>query len=141
MPIVFDPENEEPLTPNHLPLIRSNYNLPPGLFDKKDNYVRRRWAQVQYLTNQFRIRWTREFLTNIIHRQKWFQTQRNLRKDDIVPTVDESQQRSRWALVRIIDVFPGRKELVRTVLVKTRNAMMKRPASKLCPILPSDAQQ
>ena len=43
VPIVFDPENEEPLTLNHLLLMRSNYNLPLGLFDKKDNYACRWW--------------------------------------------------------------------------------------------------
>ena len=139
--IVLDPHDDEPLTPNHLLLLRSNHNLPPGLFDKKDNYARRRRAQVQYLTNQFWRRWTREFLPNIIHRQKWFQAHRNLRKDDIVLIVDESQPRSRWALGRIMDVFPDRKGLVRTVLVKTRNIVVTRPVSKLCPILMTDDQQ
>ena len=40
VPINIDPSADEVLTPNHLLLLRSEDNLPPGIFDKKDNYVR-----------------------------------------------------------------------------------------------------
>ena len=48
-----DPNDLEPLTPNHLLLLRQNESLPPGLFEKNDTYSRRRWRQVQYLANVF----------------------------------------------------------------------------------------
>ena len=60
VPIVFDPDGNEPLTPSHL-LLRGNPNLPPGLFEKRDSYAKRRWAQVQYLANQFWVRWFASF--------------------------------------------------------------------------------
>ena len=138
VPVSFEPGTEEPLTPNHLLLLRSNPNLPPGLFEKRDCYARRRWAQAQYITNQFWHRWVREFLPNIIHRQKWFQKQRNMQKDDVVLLVDESLPRSRWALGRIMDVYPDSKGLVRSVLVKSNNTLFKRPITKLCLILQAD---
>ena len=54
VPIMFDDSTQnEPLTPNHLLLLRGTANLPPDLFSKKDCYARRRWAQVQFLSNQF----------------------------------------------------------------------------------------
>ena len=43
----------EPLTPNHLLLLRPNSNLPPGTFEKNNLYCQRRWKQVQYLANAF----------------------------------------------------------------------------------------
>ena len=52
-----DPNDLEPLTPNHLLLLRQNESLPPGLFEKNDTYSRRRWRQVQYLANVFWGRW------------------------------------------------------------------------------------
>ena len=70
VPIVIDPEGNEPLTPNHLLLLRGNPNLPPGLFEKRDSYAKRRWAQVQYLVNQFWVRWVREFLPGLNQRVK-----------------------------------------------------------------------
>ena len=72
VPVTFDPE-DEPLTPNHLLLSRGSANLPPGLFDKRDSYARRRWAQTQYLANKFWRRRVKEFLPNIAYRQKWQQ--------------------------------------------------------------------
>ena len=135
VPITLDPKNEEPLTPNHLLLLKGNPNVPPGLFDYKDCYVRRRWAQVQYIADQFWRRWTREFLPNLNHRQKWFQQRRNAQKDDLVLLVDDTLPRSRWSLGCILEVFPDKNGLVRTVLVKSRNTLLKRPITKLCLIL------
>ena len=37
VPIMFDDSTQnEPLTPNHLLLLRGTSNLPPGLFSKRD---------------------------------------------------------------------------------------------------------
>ncbi|XP_038062578.1 uncharacterized protein LOC119733069 [Patiria miniata] len=52
-PLSFDPGDVEPLTPNHLLLLRANPSLPPGLFQKEDAYSRRRWRQAQFLADQF----------------------------------------------------------------------------------------
>ncbi|PIK33170.1 hypothetical protein BSL78_30017 [Apostichopus japonicus] len=40
-PLSMDPKDEEPLTPNHLLLLRSNPNTSPGLFVKEDGYNHR----------------------------------------------------------------------------------------------------
>ncbi|XP_077976208.1 uncharacterized protein LOC144432057 [Styela clava] len=131
IPVTFDPRDEEPLTPNHLLLLRSNQNMPPGVFDKNDCYVKRRWAQSQYLANELWRTWIREYLPTIIERHKWFQKERNFKKEDVVLVVDDSQPRSRWAMGRIVDVYPDKKGLIRTVLVKIRNSLVKRPITKL----------
>ena len=53
VPLMLHDSEEEPLTPNHLLLLRGNPNLPPGTFDTNSCYTRRRWAQLQFLANQF----------------------------------------------------------------------------------------
>jgi len=52
-PISFADSTQEPLIPNHLLLLHDSPNLPPGVFSEDDCYFRKRWAQVQYLSNQF----------------------------------------------------------------------------------------
>ncbi|PWA32804.1 hypothetical protein CCH79_00018048 [Gambusia affinis] len=41
-----EPNDLEPLTPNHLLLLKGKPALPPGLFEPSDMYVKRRWRQV-----------------------------------------------------------------------------------------------
>ncbi len=57
-----DPHDVEALTPNHLLLLKRQPVLPPGVFQKEDLYARKRWRQVQYLSDIFWRRWTREYL-------------------------------------------------------------------------------
>ena len=42
-PVSNDPKDLEPLTSNHLLLLRANPNLPPGVFAKEDTYCKGRW--------------------------------------------------------------------------------------------------
>lgn len=46
-----DPRDIEPLTPSHLLLMKTQPNIPPGIFNKDDLYAGKRWRQVQYLAD------------------------------------------------------------------------------------------
>ena len=100
-----DPKDLEPLSPNHLLLLRSETPLPPGLFLKSDTYSRRRWRQVQYLADVFWGRWKREYLPLLQSRQKWFRPKKNFAVGDTVIVVDETLPRNAWAIGRITEVF------------------------------------
>ena len=65
------PSDAEPLTPNHLLLLQCNRALPPGVFKEDDQYMRRRWRQVQHMANVFWRRWIKEYLPTLQKRQKW----------------------------------------------------------------------
>ena len=66
---------------------------------------------------------------------KVVQQRLNAQKDDLVLLVDDTLPRSRWSLGHILEVFPDKNGLVRTVLVKSQNTLLKRPITKLCLIL------
>ena len=51
-PASDDPNDLEPLTPNHL-LIHRPASVPPGLFNEGDLHCRKKWHQVQYLADVF----------------------------------------------------------------------------------------
>ena len=127
-----DPRDLEPLTPNHLLLLRQDTPLPPGIFEKKDTLSRRRWRQVQYLADVFWKRWKKEYLPLLQQRQKWFKAERNFAIGDIVIVVDESTPRNMWPIGRITEVFPDKQQLVCRVKVRTKNSTLLRPVSKLC---------
>lgn len=83
-----DPGDVEALTPNHLLLMKTQPNIPPGVFDQDDQYARRRWRQIQYIANLFWTRWTREYLPLLQELQKWLTPQRNFSPGDIVLIID-----------------------------------------------------
>ncbi len=70
-----DANNLEALTPNHLLFLKGQPLLPPGVFHKEDLYARKRWKQVQYLSDIFWKHWIKEYLTLLQERQKWFSNQ------------------------------------------------------------------
>ena len=127
-----DPRDLEPLTPNHLLLLRAGPTVPPGTFTKYDNHSRRRWRQVQYLADVFWRRWVREYLPSLQERQKWHKKQRNFAKDDIVLVLDDNKPRSSWPLGRIMEVHTNRNDgLVRSVKLKTSTSELVPPVHKI----------
>ena len=127
-----DSKDLEPLTPNHLLLLRPVSSLPPGVFDRSDSYGIRRWRQAQYLADQFWKRWLKDYLPMLQLRQKWTQPRRNLMVGDLVLVLDENAPRSKWPLARVTQVYPDRFGWVRQVDVRIGTKIIKRPIAKLC---------
>ena len=128
------------LTPNHLLLLQSTVNPPPGIFCKEDNYVRRRWRHVQYLADIFWKRWLNEYLPALHERQKWLRPVKNLKLGDIVLIVDNTAPRNTWNMGRIVEIHADRNGVVRVVKVKTKTNILERPIHKLCVILEADIE-
>lgn len=126
-----DANNVEALTPNHLLLMRTRPNIPPGVFDKDDQHARRRWRQIQYIANLFWTRWTREYLPFLQERQKCLTPQRNFAPGDIVLIMDESAPRNSWSMGRVIKTLPDSSGTVRRVSVQTKTNILDRPINKL----------
>ncbi|XP_071490098.1 uncharacterized protein [Diadema antillarum] len=137
----MDPQENEPLTPNHLLLMKQNPSLSLGKFDKGDCYGRRRWRQVQYLATVFWRRWQAEYLPLLQERQKWLIPRRNLAVNDLVLVADERAPRGQWPLEKVSQVYPGNDGLVRQAEIKVGSVFLRRPISKLCMLKAADDQQ
>ena len=69
-----DAQAPEPLTPNHLLIIKPKRVLPPpGQFQRADVYCRKYWRKVQYFANQLWLRWRNEYLQMPQVWRKWIQ--------------------------------------------------------------------
>ena len=133
-----NPNDLEALTPNHLLLMKCKPVLPPGLFSTTDNYCRRRWRQIQYMSNLFWSRWLCEYLPILQERQKWNNVKRNLHVGDVVLVVDSNSPRNSWPMGLVHALIPDRNGLVRQVKVKIGSTILTRPIDKLCTILELD---
>lgn len=116
-----DPNDLEALTPNHLLLLKTSPSLPPGEFQRTDIYAHQRWKQVQYMSNLFWKRWTKEYLPRLQERQKWTAIKRNFVVGDIVLIVDETAPRNSWVMGRVIQTFTDRRGFLRHLLIKMKH--------------------
>ena len=142
---ISSPTETEPLTPNHLLTMKSRILLPPpGQFQRADLYLVKRWRRVQYLVNQFWLRWRKEFLSTLQERPKWNKPRRNMRVGDIVLIKDDNVPRNLWRKARVDDVYTDDDGLVRKVKIvvadsslnergeRTRDmSVLERPIQKL----------
>ena len=104
-----DPESTSPMTPNHILTMKTRpVLLPPGIFQKEDLYLRKRWRRVQHLSCEFWTRWKREFLHSLQERSKWTKPRRNMQVGDVVIVTDDNKARNRWSLARVIETYPTR---------------------------------
>ena len=106
-----DSNDPDPLTPNYLLLLRSEPQMSPALFQRKDSFSRRRWLQVRYLSDIFWKRWSKEYLPLLQSRQKWMTIRKNLAVGDIVLVSAENSPRNSWPLVRVVEVFTEKKKV------------------------------
>ena len=123
-----DPEDLQPLTPNHLLLLRPV--IEPIKAQPKDLslHSRRRWKQMLYLAEVFWTRWRREYLPDLTRRSKWRKQTRGLKANDLVLVVDTQTPRNQWKLGRVLST-PNDQE--RSVHLRTQEGEVHRPYSKL----------
>ena len=130
-PASSDPKDFDPLTPNHLLLLRANPNLSSGIFNRDEIHSKRRWHQVQYMADIFWKRWLREYVPTLQERAKWTKPHRSLEIGDLVLIADENVRRRKWPLGRVTEVFHGRDQYVRLAKIQTSSTILTRPVTKL----------
>ena len=117
-----DVNDLEPLTPNHFLILRPAESTP-GNFDQSN--LRKKWRQIEYLSNIFWRRWVKEYLPLLQRRTKWLTATRDLQEGDIVMLVDYTLPRNQWLLGRVLEALKSGDGKVRAVKVKTKNAITK----------------
>ena len=97
-----DTEEQKPLSPAMLLCMKTRPVAPaPGVFVPADLYLCRHWRRVQYLADQFWVRWRCEYLHLLQPRQKWSSPQPNLNVGDVVLVKEVDTYRNDWPLGRI----------------------------------------
>ena len=137
----------EPLTPNHLLMVKTHVVLtPPGNFTREDVYARKRWRKVQYLANDFWSKWRKSYLMTLQTRQKWHKNVRNVEVGDIVLLTDEEPNRGTWRLGKVLATIPSADGHVRKVKLLVaasgpapcKASVLERPIHKLVLLLEND---
>lgn len=124
----------EPLTPNHLLTMKERVVLPPpGKFQREDVYALKWWRRVQYLVNEFWVRWRREYLQELQQRQKWVQPEKDIAVGDVVIVKEDDSIRSQWPLGRVAETYPSQDGSIRKVKLQMANRELNKDGSRKCP--------
>lgn len=91
------------------------------------------------MAQEFWERWSKEYVTTLMQRNKWHQSQRNMEKGDIVLIVTETLPPTQWPLGRIVGTIPGDDGHVRVADILSNGTIYRRPIVKLC-LLPIEAE-
>ena len=127
-----DVNDYECLTPNHFLIGEVSPNFSPGIFTDKEINLRHKWRSVQAATQTFWKRWLNEYLPSLTVRKKWNYHYRNIETNDLVLLKEDNVPRSHYPLARVINTYPGKDRVVRTVKVKTPSNTLVRPVGKIC---------
>jgi hypothetical protein len=83
----------------------------------------------------FWSRWRKEYLPQLQQRQKWTDSQRDLRNGDVVLLKDKSICRTQWPIGRIVNAIKSSDDHVRKVevriIVNGKPTVYTRPISEL----------
>lgn len=95
---------------------------------------------VKKLEQEFRDRWTNEYVTLQQRRNKWAEVRTNLQPGDCVLIKDELMPPGRWMMGRIKEAYSGSDGFVRSCLITTAYGELIRPIVKLC-LLPFNEEE
>jgi hypothetical protein len=113
---------------------KTQHKFIPETTDRKDLY-RNEWKRVQALASMFWSRWRKEYLPQLQQRQKWTDSQRDLRNGDVVLLKDKRICRTQWPIGRIVNAIKSSDDHVRKVevriIVNGKPTVYTRPISEL----------
>ena len=115
-----------PLTANHLLLGRSTLQVPEMEYDEGNRFCQR-LAYVQRVHQTWWGRWVRDVLPTLVPCKRWKNKSRNLNKGDVVMLTYQGNFADDYRLAVVMDTFPDKDNLVRTVEIGYRRRDKREP--------------
>lgn len=122
--ISSDPNDPFPLSPANIITLRDSPNPPPPETFTPDDllqYGKSRWRRVQYLSNQFWVRWRRDYLSTLQSRKKWKNPKPNIGPGDVI-LLKGNTPRNTWPMGLVTDVKLSRDGLVRSANIQLKSS-------------------
>ena len=140
-----DPNDPMPLSPAMILTLRTGNDVIKEEFEQKDllRYGKVRYKRVQYLADQFWVRWRKEYIQTLIECRKWKLKEEGVEIDDVVLVRDKHAARNDWPVGRVSEVNRSTDGLVRSVTVQLPSSgssraprLLMRPISDLVLLVP-----
>ena len=114
-----DPNDPFPVSPSALLALRDHAVAPLDTYTENDmlQYGKKRWRRVQYLVEQFWVRWSHDYLSTLQTRNKWKFPSINVQEGDVV-IVRETSLRNMWPMGIAKKTYPDSNGLIRRAVIK-----------------------
>ncbi|XP_033231913.1 uncharacterized protein LOC117182907 [Belonocnema kinseyi] len=135
-PLSNDPIDLLPLTPSHFLIGSSLSTIPQANLEKTPTGRLSAWQHVQMLRQHFWRRWHREYLHQLTNRSKWRNnpTDEEIKVGILVLLKEDNLPPLSWKLGRIVEVHPGRDNVIRVVKLRTNSGTYTHAVAQLCPL-------
>ncbi|XP_014356362.2 uncharacterized protein LOC106709163 [Papilio machaon] len=127
-----DPNDPLPLTPGHFLVGEPLISISDQDQDQSEVVGIDRWRMVQKMVSIFWKRWSREYLSNISQRYKWYHKGKEPELGEVVLIKNDNVPPAKWQLGTIVEKYTGKDNITRVVSIRTINGTKKRPMSKVC---------
>ena len=133
IPLSEDPNDFQVLTPGHFLIGRPLTALPEvNTVQMKTQLMH--WKGLQQIQQKFWQLWYRDYLHLLQTRPSGFREERKIKIGELVLLKDDNLPPMRWMLGRIIQMFPGKDQVVRNVRIKTQHGEHERNVRQICPL-------
>lgn len=133
-PLSDDPNDGEALTPGHLLIGSSLVALPDQNFDATKQTSLNRWQRISFLKQQFWHLWSRDYISSLQQRSKWYHIQPNITEGQLVVIHEDNTPPQQWSLARVTKTIAGSDGRVRVIELKSKNGSFCRPIQKVAPL-------
>ena len=86
---------------------------------------------LQQLVQSFWRRWSQEYLHQLQQRNKWKQQMQPITPGLLVIIKEDHTKPMTWPMGRIVEVHPGKDDVIRVVTIKTLKGLIKRTLTSL----------
>ncbi|BET00521.1 Retrotransposon protein [Nesidiocoris tenuis] len=132
--VSLDSADDEPLTPNHF--LIGQPTLHPMTPQEEDSVcLKKVWRTTQLLADHFWQRWVKEYLPTLVLNKNCAVKNKDVKIGDVVIVADPNGIRATWPKGIIEAVYPGKDGAIRVVDVRTISGLLRRPVTKLCPLM------
>lgn len=140
-PMSDDPSDLIPLTPSHF-LIGEILTATPQV-DVRNIPSNRLslYHRLQQGVQHFWKRWSNEYLSTLNSRTKWrFPNPQPIKVGALIVLKNETTPPMVWPMGRVVEIHPGKDNVVRVISVRTKGGIVKRAVSKVC-VLPIEINE
>lgn len=133
-PLSDDPDDVSALTPGHFLTGSALTSLPEASLMELNVARLDRWQLIQQKFQCFWKQWSSHYLHQLQSISKWHHPANNIKVGTLALLTDERFPPSKWPLVRVTSLHPGKDGLTRVVTLRTATTTLTRPITKLAPL-------